>query len=355
MPEFKIADKSVGDGHPTYFIADIAANHDGDLHRAKDLISKAKEAGADAAKFQHFRAPHIVSDYGFRHLKHKMSHQSSWKKSVYEVYQDASLDWQWTHELASHCRTENIHFFSSPYDMEAVDHLVPLVPAFKIGSGDITWLQIVEYIAKKPLPVLIASGASDISEVVDAIQTIRAHNQNICLFQCNTNYTGSRENFHYLSLNVLKSYAVMFPDVVLGLSDHTPGDVSVLGAVALGAKVIEKHFTDDNDRDGPDHPFSMNPVTWRDMVHRTRDLEASLGGAVKVTEENEIETRIVQRRCIRTTKILPVGTIIAEEDLTCLRPAPTDALPPNMLTWLVGKRVVREMEAGQHFTGGEVE
>lgn len=355
MPQFSIADRPVGDGNPTYFIADIAANHDGELSRAKDLISLAKEAGADAAKFQHFRAPRIVSDYGFRNLGGKMSHQANWKKSVYEVYQDASLDWTWTNELAEHCRKEGIHFFSSPYDLEAVDHLEPLVPAFKIGSGDITWLEIIEYIARKPLPVLIATGASDIEEVVDAVETIRPHNDQICLFQCNTNYTGSRDNFHYLSLNVLKTYRTMFPDVVLGLSDHTPGDVSVLGAVALGARVIEKHFTDDNDRDGPDHPFSMNPKTWREMVDRTRDLEASLGTPIKRVEENERDTVVVQRRCIRAARNLPAGTVLTADDLESLRPAPTDALKPGRLTELIGKRLTEDMEFGRHFTGREVQ
>lgn len=355
MPQFSIADRLVGDGAPTYFIADIAANHDGELNRAKDLISLAKEAGADAAKFQHFRAPKIVSDYGFRNLGGKMSHQANWKKSIYEVYQDASLDWAWTEELAAHCTKEGIHFFSSPYDREAADHLEPLVPAFKIGSGDITWLEIVEHIAKKPLPVLIATGASEIQEVVEAVETIRRYNDRICLFQCNTNYTGSRENFRYLSLDVLKTYRVLFPDVVLGLSDHTPGDVSVLGAVALGARVIEKHFTDDNDREGPDHPFSMNPQTWREMVDRTRDLEASLGTPIKRVEENEKDTVVVQRRCIRAARDLSAGTVLSVDDLECLRPAPVDALKPNRLNELIGKRLTKEMEFGRHFTGMEVE
>ncbi|MCG8323338.1 MAG: N-acetylneuraminate synthase family protein, partial [Cytophagales bacterium] len=354
MPEFKIADRIVGDRHPTYFIADIAANHDGDLTRAKDLISKAKEAGAEAAKFQHFRARHIVSDYGFKDMKAKVSHQSSWTKSIFEVYEDASIDWEWTEELAAHCKRESIHFFSSPYDLKAVDHLSSIVPAFKIGSGDISWLQIVEYIAKKGQPVLIASGASDVAEVARAVTITQKHNRSICLFQCNTNYTGSRDNFRYLSLNVLKSYAAMFPDVVLGLSDHTPGDVSVLGAVALGARVIEKHFTDDNDREGPDHPFSMNPTSWREMVERTRDLEASLGNTLKIVEENERDTRIVQRRCVRAAQGLAAGTVLSAEHLECLRPAPEEALQPAALDWLIGRRLTRDMPFGKHFTGREV-
>lgn len=355
MPEFKIADRLVGDGHPTYFIADIAANHDGELERAKRLITLAKEAGAEAAKFQHFRAPKIVSDYGFKALGSQLSHQSKWKKSVYHVYQDASLDWEWTRELKAQCDKEGIHFFSSPYDTGAVDHLEPYVPAFKIGSGDITWHEILAHIAKKPVPTIIATGASELQEVIEAMAVVQAHNRDVCVMQCNTNYTGSRENLKYVSLEVLKSYRLLFPEAVLGLSDHTPGHVSVLGAVALGARVVEKHFTDDNDREGPDHPFSMNPETWREMVDRTRDLEAALGSPIKRIEENEKDTVVVQRRCVRAARELPEGKVLTADDLESLRPAPLGALKPHELSTLLGKKLTKDMAFGEHFTGKEIE
>ena len=354
MPEFVIGERLVGTQHPTYFIVDIAANHDGDLQRAKDLISQAKEAGADAAKFQHFQAPRIVSDWGFRHLGGQLSHQKAWKKSIYEVYQDASLDWEWTHKLAEHCKRENIHFFSSPYDIDAVDHLSSLVPAFKIGSGDITWHTIVEHIAKQSVPVLLATGASALQEVIDAVELVQRYNDQICVLQCNTNYTGSIENYHHIALRVLDTYRVLFPNAVLGLSDHTPGHATVLGAVALGARVVEKHFTDDNDREGPDHPFSMNPVTWREMVDRTRELEAALGTTIKRVEANERDTVVVQRRCVRAARELAAGTVLQREDLECLRPAPPEALEPRRLDELIGRRLTTTMEFGQHFTGDEV-
>jgi sialic acid synthase SpsE len=244
VPELRIADRVVGDGAPTYFIADISANHDGSLERAKTLINLAAEHGADAAKFQNFRAPKIVSGRGFALMGRPVSHQSTWKKSVYQVYEEASLPWQWTAELAAECGRAGIDYFSTPYDFDAVDMLDSYVPAFKIGSGDITWSEMLRKVASKSKPVFLATGASNIGEVQSAVEEIAAINSAIGLMQCNTNYTGGAENFKHVHLNVLRTYQLMFPTVVLGLSDHTLGHAAVLGAVALGARLIEKHFTD---------------------------------------------------------------------------------------------------------------
>ena len=159
-PVLEIQDRKIGSNHPTYFIADIAANHDGNLERAKSLIYLAAEAGANAAKFQHFKAETIVSDYGFKNLGQQQSHQAKWKKSVFEVYQDASLSLRWTEALKRTCDDAGITFFTSPYARDLVDHVDPYVPAYKIGSGDITWIEMIEYIASKKKPYILASGAS---------------------------------------------------------------------------------------------------------------------------------------------------------------------------------------------------
>src|SRR5512140_3401442 len=221
--EIRIGSHILGKNHPTYFIADIAANHDGSLERAKLLIRLAAEAGANAAKFQNFRAPKIVSDYGFRSLGGQQSHQASWKKSVFEVYAGASIPFEWTPELKAACDEAGIDYFSAPYDFEATDALVPYSPAIKIGSGEVTWHEALEYIAGKGLPVLLATGASDIGEVAAAVRLIRTINPRLVLMQCNTNYTASLENLRHVHLNVLKTYHAMWPDLILGLSDHTPG------------------------------------------------------------------------------------------------------------------------------------
>ena len=146
--ELRINKKKISEDTTTYFIADIAANHDGSLKKAIDLIYEAKAAGADAAKFQHFSAETIVSDFGFKSLKGKLSHQSKWKKSVYEVYKDASINMSWTPILKKECDKVGIDFFTSPYAFNMVDHIDPYVPAYKIGSGDITWHEILKYISK---------------------------------------------------------------------------------------------------------------------------------------------------------------------------------------------------------------
>ena len=324
--------------HQTYFIADISANHDGDLERAKKLCLLAKESGANAAKFQHFKAETIVSDFGFKNLGGKMSHQSKWDKSVYDVYNDASVPLDWTPILKKYCDKIGIDFFTTPYDLDYVDKLDEFVEMYKIGSGDVTWHQMLRKVALKGKKILIATGASDIEEVQRAMNILLEYNVPLVLMQCNTNYTAENENFKYINLNVLKTFGLMYPNVELGLSDHTFGDETVLGAVALGAKYIEKHFTDDNSRIGPDHPFSMNPKTWKEMVERTRRLELALGSTIKKVEDNEKDSQIVQRRSIRLKCDKKIGEKINQDDISYIRPCPKDAMPLHINP--VGKTLI---------------
>jgi sialic acid synthase SpsE len=354
-PALWLGKKKVGLEHPTYFVADISANHDGDLDRAKLLIRLCAAAGADAAKFQNFRAAKIVSDRGFKSLGGQLSHQSGWRKSVFEVYQEASLPWEWTPALRQECMDCGIQYFSAPYDLEAVDMLDPFVDLFKIGSGDITWPEMLRKVASKGKPVLLATGASEIGEVERALGEVLKLNQNVVLMQCNTNYTASIENFRHIHLRVLESYRAKFPSLVLGLSDHTSGHATVLGAVALGARVIEKHFTDNNGREGPDHPFSMTPASWREMVDRTRELESALGSPRKFVSENEKQTVIVQRRCLRATANLTAGTILEDSMLEALRPAPADAVMPFDLPHVIGKKLIRDLPHGEYLRASWLE
>lgn len=328
-----------------YFIADIAANHDGKLERALSLIELAAINGANAAKFQNFKAETIVSKSGFdKDLKKKLSHQEKWSKSVFEVYKEAELPIDWTEQLIAKCNEMKIDYFTAPYDLQYVDLFENKMPFYKIGSGDITYKQIIEKIADKGKPVFLATGASSGLEVDRAVQILEKAACEYVLMQCNTNYTGSKSNFSNINLNVLKTYREKYPRAILGLSDHTAGLATVLGAVSLGAKVIEKHFTDDIARIGPDHGFSMDPNSWKQMVDETRNLEMALGDGIKKVEENEVEARIIQRRAIRTSRKLSAGHILTERDLVALRPIPKDGIEPFRIQELIGKRLKFDLD-----------
>jgi sialic acid synthase SpsE len=355
MHSFNIGKYTIGLDLPLFFVADIAANHDGNIDRAFKLIELAKESGAHAAKFQNFIASKIVSRSGFDNLGGQMSHQNKWNNSVYETYENASVSYNWTAKLKEKCEEVDIEYFTSPYDFESVDHIDPYVHAYKIGSGDVTWHEIIEYIVKKNKPVIIATGASTLAEVKSAMRILQKNTNNIVLMQCNTNYTAKVENYKYINLNVLKTYSHIFPDVLLGLSDHTKGHATVLGAISLGARVFEKHFTDDNNREGPDHNFAMNPSTWREMVDRSNEVYQALGNGIKVIEDNEKETAIVQRRALRFTKDLPEGYILKKDDLFPLRPLNADGIPPYKIIDLVGRKLKHQVKADDYIRTEDVE
>ncbi len=353
--EIKILDKTIGLNHPTYFIADVAANHDGDLERAKDLIRLAKEAGADAAKFQNFRAAKIVSDYGFKAMGGQVSHQAAWKTSVYEVYEKASVPFDWTPILKEECDKVGLHYFSSPYDDDAIDMLDPYVLAYKAGSGLMSWPEAIVKMAEKGKPILMATGASTIGEVDRAMRIVGAVAKEIILMQCNTNYTAAEGNYDHLHLNVLKTYAAMYPHVILGLSDHTQSPAPVVAAVAMGARVIERHFTDSNERAGPDHKFALNPDNWAEMVDQVRILERALGSSEKFIAGNEQDTYIVQRRCLRAARPIEEGEVLTAEMLEMLRPATPGALMASDLENVIGKKSRFDLPFGKDLRWSDLE
>ncbi len=342
-----IGNVKIGVEHAPYFIADIAANHDGDLDRAYRLIELAKEAGADAAKFQNFKAVKIVSKKGFEELQGQLSHQKNWQKSVFETYEDASIADEWSPLLKKKCDEVGIEYMTSPYDFRSVDWADNFVNAYKIGSGDISWHEMLAYIAAKNKPVLLACGASTMQEVERAVAVVKAANSNVVLMQCNTNYTANPDDMKYINLNVLRTFSESFPDTVLGLSDHTKGYTTVLGAVALGARVIEKHFTDDNSRVGPDHAFSTTAQEWQEMVKASKDLFFALGDGIKRVEANESQTCIIQKRGLYTTRELKKGDIIAADMLEPLRPRSDKGFEPYEISDVIGRAASRDIAEGE--------
>lgn len=186
------------------------------------------------------------------------------------------------------------------------------------------------------------------------MNVLQRKTEQIVLMQCNTNYTADVENFRFINLNVLKTFRRRWPKVVLGLSDHTHGHATVLGAVALGARVFEKHFTDDNSRRGPDHHFAMNPSSWREMVDRATEVDLALGDGEKRIEDNERETAIVQRRSLRFARNLRRGSTLTASDLIPLRPIPEDGLPPYAVDQVVGRTLARDVEIDDYLRAADL-
>lgn len=335
----------------TYFIADIAANHDGSLARAKKLIKLCAKAGANAAKFQHFKAETIVSDEGFKSLG-KLTHQKKWKESVFDVYKKASINPKWNKELKKECKKNKIDYMTAPYDLDYVDEVESDIVAYKIGSGDITWRDILEKISKKKKPCILATGASSFNDVVRAVKIFQKNNKNkLVLMQCNTNYTSSEDNIKFLNLNVLNLYKKKFSNnIILGLSDHTHGHLSVIASVALGVRVVEKHFTDNNNRYGPDHKFSMNTLTWKKMVDEVRVLEKALGNGKKIIEKNEKESSIVQRRGAWLNRDIKKGEILKKKMINCLRPCPKNSIDIFNIKKYVGKKFNKPLKKNSLIT-----
>ena len=378
----KINKSNIGSDLPVYFIADIASNHCGDLVKAKELVHACAEAGANAVKMQNFTAATIVSDYGFKSLSGINSHQSKWTQSVYNSYDAASIPLDWTFELRNLCDSLGVDYFTSPYSLELTRAVATHVSAFKVGSGDITWHENLKLMASFGLPVLLATGASNLAEIQMAMDVLLASTNQIILMQCNTDYTASlheteterRARFKNINLRVLETYTKYWPEIPVGLSDHTHGSLTVLAAVGLfGCSVVEKHFTLDNSLEGQDHSFSMTPTAWRQMVDSTATLKKEIDGkdtfperlkkiravtedsehlllvigdGVKKLEENEKSTVIVQRRAVRSSRQLSKGIMLTRDDLCVLRPCPADALPPYRLSDLVGKTLVNNIGAG---------
>lgn len=338
--EIKIGSRLVGEKHPVYIIADIGANFDGNLDKAKKLALAVKEAGGDVVKIQSFLADKIVSGPSFAKMQLKGIH-GTWKKPIGEIFKEAEFPREWHREFFDYCKKIGIAVSSSPYDFEAVDLMDELgVDFYKIGSGDITWHEMIEYIAKKNKPIILATGASTLAEVDEAVRVIETTgNRNLILLQCITNYPSKIES---ANINVIKTYQTAF-DVITGYSDHSPGDVVVLGAVASGARVIEKHFTLNKKDAGPDHPHSMDPQEFKQMAERVRLLEKAMGSFRKEVVEEESETVVVQRRSLYVARDIKKGELLRKEDVIELRPAV--GIIPKCKSYVIGRRIKNDMKA----------
>lgn len=345
MKTIKIDGKTIGDGQPVYCIAEIGSNFDGDLDRAKYLVDLAKKCGANAVKFQSFLTDKIISKEGFKSLK--VGFQAKWKKSVYDVYRDAELPREWHKEIFDYCKKKKITFFSAPYDIEAVSLLDRLgAPVFKVGSGDITWHEMLEEMAKKGKPIILGTGASTFEEIKEAVDVVRSTgNNDLILLQCVTNYPSTFKNANIKSMVEMRKNF----DCLVGYSDHTPGIIVPLGVTALEGCIIEKHFTDDKTRKGPDHSFAMDADDFETMVKSIRTLEKALGSKKEIYSE-ENETVVLQRRCLRAACDIKKGTTLTRAMIDVLRPAPRNSIYPKHIGKLIGRKTKKDIKKGECFT-----
>jgi len=343
MKKVKIGVKWVGEGEPCYIISEIGSNFDGTIEGAKRMVDLSIAAGVDSVKFQSFLPEKIIARKGF---SNKLSFQSRWEKSVWDVYAAASFPRAWHREIAEYCQEKEIDFSSSPYDREAVNLLVKLdVPYIKIGSGEITNLDFIRYVAQAMKPVILGTGASTMAEVADAVDTIlKTGNEQIVILQCITDYPSSIE---YANIRAMVNMGRTF-ERPFGYSDHTPGSLVPVASVALGACVIEKHFTHNKASKGPDHPFAMDLDDMKEMVGAIRGLEKALGSSQKLVTEEERETVIIQRRSLFTTCTIGKGTRLTFDMLEPLRPAV--GILPKYHSHVVGMTVQQDLGEGEPLT-----
>ena len=316
----------------TFIIAEAGVNHNGDIKLAKKLINVAKDAGADAVKFQTFKAENVVIKNAEKAEYQKET--TGIRESQYDMIKKLELTEEDFRELADYAKKEGILFLSSPFDKESVDLLYELdVPAFKVASGEITNFPLLKYIAKKEKPIILSTGMSTLGEVEEALNVIRSEGvRDVVLLHCVSNYPAKIEDINLRAMETLK-HAFKVP---VGFSDHTLDITASIAAVALGACVIEKHFTLDRKLLGPDHKASLEPNELKEMVKTIRDLEKALGDGIKRPTKDEVEIKRVARRSIVAKEDMSKGIIITEDMLDVKRPG--TGIPPKYMEMIVGRK-----------------
>src|SRR4051794_27838385 len=263
MPELLIGDRRVGDGHPTYVIAEACVNHNGDFETALRLVDEAAAAGADAVKFQLHYPEHEM-------LAAELPRSSNFDKPLLEILAETHLTEEQHAALQERCTERGVHYLCTAYCREAADAIAPLVPAFKTGSGEMTNLPLLRWIGRHRKPVLVATGMATQAEVDATVKMMRATGVPFGIFHCTSEYPPVYED---INLALIPAYRERY-GVVVGHSDHTPDTTTALGAVALGAQMVKKHFTLSRDQEGPDHKVSIEPDELRELVRGIRILEA---------------------------------------------------------------------------------
>jgi N,N'-diacetyllegionaminate synthase len=334
MKHIKIGDNIVGRGYPCFIIAEAGVNHNGNPEKAIQLVKAAAGAGADAVKFQTLTAEGLCSRCS----------------PYFDLFRPLELDRKAWEEIAAAARELGIIFISTPFDEESVDLLDELgVPAFKIASGDLTHLPLIEYIAEKNKPIILATGIATIEEIDEALAAIHGTgNEDVALLHCVSSYPAPVEDMNLRSINTLEDRY----DVPVGLSDHSMGSLVPVTAVALGAALIEKHFTLDSSLDVPDKELSLDPAEFKEMVRKIRTVEQALGNGIKKPSQSELEIRDAARRSIVAKRDIPKGTTISADMIKIVRPG--TGIAPKDLKKVIGSIARHDIPAEEPLTRDEV-
>jgi sialic acid synthase SpsE len=337
-----LAERAVGDGAPCLLIAEVGSNHDGSLDRALALVDVAADAGADAVKFQSFRAATLL-------VRRCRTADGGWQPAAaYPTLERLEVPGEWHAALRDRARARGILFLSTPFDEERATLLAALgVPALKVASGDLTHLPLLRRLGGFGRPILLSTGLATPAEIDAALAAIAegagggARRPPVVLLHCVSLYPLRPGDANLRVLPALRAET----GCLVGWSDHSPGHTLAVGAVALGACVVEKHLTDDRRRKGPDHPFAMEPGEFRAMAAAIRELEAALGDGAKRPCDGEEPERTWARRGVYAARALSAGVVLSARDLKVVRPAA--GLPPAALAALVGRRLVRALETDE--------
>ena len=342
-----IGKRAVGDNEPTYVIAEAGVNHNGSLNRAKDLIKKAAEAGADAIKFQTYKADKLVTKTAPRFWDWKgEAKKGGTQHDSYSLLDKFPL--KYYPELIKTCKKYGIEFISTPFDEESADALVKFgMKAIKVSSSDVTNLPFLAYLAKFKLPILLSVGASTMGEIEEAVRTIEeAGNKKIVIMQCTLVYPTPDE---HANLRVIPTLAAVFPEYPIGLSDHTLGYHIPPAAVALGARMVEKHYTVDKKLPmSADHWLSVDPPELKEMVTAIRRVEAALGTSRKYVLPAEKHTYLYDKRSLVSAKDIKKGQKITKTMLTHKRPG--TGIRPKYRDVVVGRRASEDIPADTTIT-----
>lgn len=338
--------RRIGPGEPTFIIAEAGVNHNGDVEVALELVAAAAEAGADAVKFQTFKTDQLVT----RNLeKAPYQARTTGDGSQYEMIRRLELDEQAHQRIHDACERLGITFMSTPFYEGGVDLLLRLgVPALKVDSGNLTNLPLLRHMAATGSPVILSTGMSTLGEVEEAVMLFREYGTPHCLLHCTSNYPARLEDVHLRAMETMRR-AFNCP---VGYSDHTVGIGVSVAAVALGADVIEKHFTLDRNAEGPDHKASLSVDELGQMVREIRSVERALGGTEKRVNDDERSTVHALRRSIVAGCPIARGTVITREMLAIKRPG--DGIQPKYVELIVGRAARRDLKEDQLLSWDDV-